>query len=255
MGLAIGPGLALLGGMNLLKRYKYHCVAILILIALAMFGLKSKAPKLTTTPRDLPRIKSQGQFEHALELVSRKQQLKLLSRETQSDLRPFILETIRKSLPSEYRDRAFIIARSIISEANHHNMDPLFLMAVITTESHFNPKARGKHGEIGLMQILPKTAYWMAPQAGVDRNQIDLEDPAMNIRIGATYFAKLRKSFEGHGTRYVSAYNMGSKNVRKLLKSKKEPKIYSTRVLGNYTGFYARLESKTLASRHLASAE
>lgn len=241
--------------MNLLKRYKYHCVAILVLIALALFGIKSKAPKVTTTPKDLPRIKSQGQLEHALELVPRKQQVKLLSRETQSDLRPFILETVRKSLPTEYRDRAFVIARAIISEANHHNMDPLFLMAVITTESQFNPKARGTHGEIGLMQILPKTAFWMAPQAGVDRQKIDLEDPAMNIRIGATYFAKLRKNFEGHGTRYVSAYNMGSKNVRKLLKSKKEPKIYSSRVLGNYTNFYASIESTALASRRLASAK
>lgn len=241
--------------MNLLKRYKYHCVAILVLIALALFGIKSKAPKVTTTPKDLPRIKSQGQLEHALELVPRKQQVKLLSRETKGDLRPFILATVKKSLPKEYRKHAFTIARSIISEANHHNMDPLFLMAVIATESQFNLKARGKHGEIGLMQILPKTAQWMAPQAGVDRKTLDLEDPATNIRIGATYFAKLRKSFEGHGTRYVAAYNMGSKNVRKLLKSKKEPMIYSSRVLGNYRGFYASIESTALASRRLASSK
>ena len=134
-------------------------------------------------------------------------------------------------------------------------MDPLFLMAVIATESQFNPKARGSHGEIGLMQVLPKTAKWIAPQAGIKRNQINLEDPALNIRIGATYFAKLRKTFEGKGTRYVSAYNMGSKNVRKLLKSNKEPKIYSARVIGNYTAFYARIGSTTLASQRVASTK
>jgi soluble lytic murein transglycosylase len=105
------------------------------------------------------------------------------------------------------------------------------------------------------MQILPKTAQCIAPQAGIARHQVNLEDPATNIRIGATYFAKLRKTFEGRSTRYVSAYNMGSKNVRKLLKSNKEPKIYSTRVLGNYTAFYARVGSTTLASRRVASAK
>jgi soluble lytic murein transglycosylase len=241
--------------MNLLKRYKYHCVALVILFALAIFGIKTRAPKVTDAPKDLPRIKSQGQLEHALELVPRKQQVKFLSHETKDDLRPFILQTVRKSLPEAYRESAFEIARSIISEANHHHMDPLFLMAVIATESQFNPKARGTHGEIGLMQILPKTAKWIAPQAGIARNKINLEDPATNIRIGATYFAKLRKTFSGHGTRYVSAYNMGSKNVHKLLKSNREPRIYSTRVIGNYTAFYARIGSTTLVSRRVASTK
>ncbi len=241
--------------MNLLKRYKYHWLAALLLIALLAAGVKTRMPKVTDSPKDLPRVQGQGQLEHALELFPRRLQTQLLSMDAKGDLRPFILNTVRKSLPEAYRHRAFEVARSIISEANHHGMDPLFLMAVITTESTFNPKARGSHGEIGLMQILPKTAQWLAAQAGVKSEQIDLEDPAVNIRIGATYFAQLRKSFMGHGTRYVSAYNMGSKNVRRLLKSNKEPKIYSSRVIGNYTAFYARIDKTTQSSRSIASSK
>lgn len=153
-----------------------------------------------------------------------------------------------------YKDKAYEIARAVIVEANHHGMDPLFLLAVIQTESQFNLKARGRHGEIGLMQILPETAKWIAPHAGVDSESINLENVSMNIRLGATYFAHLRKSFKNMGTRYVSAYNMGSTNVRRLVKNNIEPYIYSSKVLGNYTNFYAKIE-KAQTSRDIASVK
>jgi len=93
-----------------------------------------------------------------------------------------------------------------------------------------------------LMQLLPRTAKWLAPHAGIAEDRIDLEDPNINIRLGATYFATLRKSFEGKGVHYVSAYNMGSANVRRLLASNVEPKTYSGKVLGNYKRFYTSVQ-------------
>jgi len=240
--------------MNYLKRYKYHCLAAAILIVLLMAGVKTKVACLTDAPPVLPRIQTQGQLEHALELFPRAQQAQLLSLEAAADQRPLVLEIVRKSLPAAFRGRAFEITRAVIVEANHHNMDPLFLLAVIQTESTFNPKARGRHGEIGLMQILPKTAQWIAPQAGLDAAKIDLEDPATNIRLGATYFAQLRKSFANKGTRYVSAYNMGSTNVRRLLKANKEPYIYSGKVLQHYQNLYGKLE-KARSARSVASSK
>lgn len=104
------------------------------------------------------------------------------------------------------------------------------------------------------MQILPQTAKWIAPQAGVDTDFINLENPSLNIRLGATYIAQLRKSFSNNGTRYVSAYNMGSANVRRLVKNKIEPYIYSGKVLDNYQGFYSRLE-RSRSARNIASVE
>ncbi len=240
--------------MNYLKRYKYHVLAIAVLAALLLAGAKTKIANVTDAPAELPRIQSNGQLEHALELFPRREQAALFSIDASDDQRPYILSLVKASLPQANQDKAYEIARAVIIEANHHGMDPLFLLAVIQTESQFNLKARGRHGEIGLMQILPETAKWVAPQAGVDSGEINLENPSMNIRLGATYFAQLRKSFNNKGTRYVSAYNMGSANVRRLLASKIEPYIYSGKVLTNYKDMYGRIE-KAQTARDVASVK
>jgi soluble lytic murein transglycosylase len=245
--------------MSILLRYKYHIAAVTILMAFIFASTKTKTNEITDDAKDLPRIETNGQIEHAIELLPAKQTGRVLAMEEKIDVRQFIYKKVQESLPAAYRHRAYEVSRSIIVEANHHGMDPMFLMAVITTESQFNPKARGSHGEIGLMQILPSTAAWIAPQAGIASNKIDLEDPSTNIRIGATYFAQLRKRFNKHGTRYVSAYNMGVANVRRLVAKQVEPKEYSTKVLGNYANFYAALETKPIsagtAARSIASVK
>ena len=246
--------------MNLLIRYKYHLLAMTILLAAMLAGAKTKVVQVTEEATDLPLIETKGQISQALELLTPPQAAALHAMEVKGDARKFILKTVRASLPAEYRGRAFEVARSLIIESNHHGMDPLFLMAVAAHESKFKPKARGAHGEIGLLQILPSTAAEIAPQAGISKELLNLEDPCVNIRIGATYFAKLRKRFNSHGTRYVSAYNMGAKNVRKLLAKKIEPKIYSNKVMAHYASFYTSFEiasrgTVVATSRSIASVE
>lgn len=241
--------------MNILLRYRYHIAALTILMAFIFASAKTKVTEITDDAKDLPKIETEGQLEHAIELLPANQTGRVLAMEEKTDIRQFIFKKVQQSLPKAYRHRAYEVSRSIIVEANHHGMDPLFLMAVITTESHFNPKVRGSHGEIGLMQILPSTAAWLAPQAGIDSAKIDLEDPSTNIRIGATYFAQLRKRFNNHGTRYVSAYNMGVANVRRLVASNVEPKEYSSKVLGNYRAFYSVIDKAPAATRQIASVK
>jgi soluble lytic murein transglycosylase len=121
----------------------------------------------------------------------------------------------------------------------------------VKTESKFNMNAVGTHGEIGLMQILPSTAAWLAPQAGIS-GKPDLRNPAVNIRIGAVYFAQLRKAFEGRPQRYVGAYNMGAANVRRLVASNTEPYIYAGKVLSNYKHFYREIALSGKGSQTLA---
>ena len=100
------------------------------------------------------------------------------------------------------------------------------------------------------------TAKWLAPQAGLPAN-FDLREPAVNIRLGATYLARLRTTFHHKGNRYIAAYNMGIKNVCRLLKVKTEPNVYPARVLGNYSQIYLAVGSKVIpvASRDLASVK
>jgi soluble lytic murein transglycosylase len=228
--------------MDTLIRYKSQILTP-ALFALALAGIRTTESTRSDAAEDLPRIESQSQLAHAFELFPRRDLLRLLDEERRGDQREFILNYVRKSLPKKYKPYSFDIARAVISEANHHKMDPMLILAVITTESSFNVTAKGRHGEIGLMQILPATAKWLAPQAGLPRGRaINLRDPVVNIRIGATFLASLRKTFDGHGTRSISAYNMGTGNVRRLVASNVEPKIYSTKVLGNYNRLHAALE-------------
>ncbi|MGZ3721933.1 MAG: lytic transglycosylase domain-containing protein [Bdellovibrionales bacterium] len=242
--------------MRALKRYKYHLVAALILLALLFVGAKTKLGTVTKTADELPHVGSAFQMNHALELFPSAQSSFALNVAGGGDMRGLILALVKQSVPSKYEDKSFEIARAVIVEANHHRMDPLFLLAVIATESRFNLDARGTHGEIGLMQVLPVTAKWLAPQAGL-RADFDLREPAVNIRLGATYLARLRATFKHRGNRYIAAYNMGVTNVYRLLKVKTEPNVYPARVLGNYSQIYFALGSKVtqVASRDVASVK
>ena len=158
----------------------------------------------------------------------------------QSDLRRFILGAVHGSLPRADRGHALKIARAVIVEGKRQNLDPFFLLAVIQTESAFHGDVVGQHGEIGLMQILPSTADWIAPRLGLSANY-DLHDPAINIKIGAAYFATLRRTFRGRTDRFVGAYNMGVANVRRLITLNAEPRIYPAKVLGHYRAYYSLL--------------
>lgn len=58
--------------------------------------------------------------------------------------------------------------------------------AVMNVESRYNAAARGRDGEVGLMQVMPPTAR----QLGFGGTLEDLADPETNIRLGVTYLAE-----------------------------------------------------------------
>lgn len=178
-----------------------------------------------------------------------------------AEMARFIYQKTRELLPVPFRGRSHLVAKALIETANEHQMDPLFLMAVIYQESQFNPNARGSHGEIGLMQLKPSTALVVASLKGLTDEQANSEvaaallDPVQNIRLGAAYLARLRISFRHRSSLYISAYNMGAKGVRTHVASGKEPRIYSTSVLAHYvelSGGVARNVASTHAEFQIA---
>lgn len=115
----------------------------------------------------------------------------------------------RKTLyPFPYR--AFIEA-----EAQQRKVDPLLVAAVIRTESKFFPQAHSSRGAVGLMQLMPETARWIAGELGetlMDAKQ--LEQPAVNIHYGVWYLQSLHEEFSGNEVLLLAAYNAGRGNVR-----------------------------------------
>lgn len=155
-------------------------------------------------------------------------------------------QLIKANLLKEDLDSTAEIASTMIRESQKSKLDPFFVMAVIKTESGFDPRVVGSHGEIGLMQIKPDTAEWIVEKYDIDVPQVfDLKDPIINIRIGIAYFKYLRESFPKDPMSYIGAYNMGPNNVRKLASRKQNPKEYPTRVLENYIHIYDDLDERS----------
>jgi soluble lytic murein transglycosylase len=153
---------------------------------------------------------------------------------------PFVMN----ALPTKFKKDAEAITNQIIKSSLEHKLDPVFLISVIQTESSFNPSAKGTSGEIGLMQLLPKTAAWIAKKNNLKWiGPHQLKDPIKNIQIGATYLSYLRNKFESHARLYISAYNMGPRNVKKALKKSIWPKDYARRIMKNYKEFYSLLNA------------
>ena len=114
---------------------------------------------------------------------------------------------------------------------------------MVNQESRFNPKARGSHGEIGLMQIKPTTALWIAHHRHMgEPTRNDLFDPCINIKVGTAYVSWLRHSFEYVSPHYISAYNLGPKELHTRLRNNHHLGDYRTHVLRKYVAYYQELQ-------------
>jgi len=100
------------------------------------------------------------------------------------------------------------------SSAASRRTDPYLVAAVIKHESKFDPYARSDGGALGLMQLMPQTAEWIARQLGEPFTEDYLYDPALNIRYGVWYLAVLEDEFGGNDILALAAYNAGRGNVR-----------------------------------------
>lgn len=105
----------------------------------------------------------------------------------------------------------------IETSAAHYSADPYLVAAVVKHESKFQPRARSDGGALGLMQLMPATAAWIARQLDEPFTEDDLYDPALNIRYGVWYLAELEAEFGGNDILALAAYNAGRGNVREWM--------------------------------------
>lgn len=109
----------------------------------------------------------------------------------------------------------------ILTAANRYGVDPALVKAVVWRETKFNPNAKGRAGEIGLMQIMESAALDWASAEKIDPFEHEyLFDPAMNTSAGAWYLKKLLKRYTqtDNPIPYALAdYNAGRGNVLKWM--------------------------------------
>lgn len=196
---------------------------------------------------DSPEVasKTEVRLQHARELLgaSYSGSLAEKSAATVPSVSQFVYSTVQRKLSDKkWAHHIANVSAMILSESEKKGFDPLFILAVIQTESQFDPTIVGNHGEIGLMQIKPDTAQWIAQKENIPWNGNNtLKNPTINVRIGIAYISFLRKNFAGAATRYVAAYNMGPKNVRRLVAQSIQPREYPGRVMSNYDNIYSEL--------------
>ena len=105
----------------------------------------------------------------------------------------------------------------IREQAREKHLDPALIAAVIYAETKFDPRT-SPTGALGLMQIEPATAEFLAHRSGgVAFRVADLAEPAVNISYGAYYLRYLLDQYGGDETLALAAYNGGQTNVDEWL--------------------------------------
>jgi peptidoglycan lytic transglycosylase len=108
-------------------------------------------------------------------------------------------------------------ASVIRAQAADKQLDPALIAAVIYAESKFEPRTSSA-GALGLMQILPETANFIAGKSGGIRfTTSDLATPAINLAYGSWYLRYLLDHYNGRELPAIAAYNAGLANVDRWL--------------------------------------
>src|ERR1700729_4182880 len=120
---------------------------------------------------------------------------------------PLVQKTVNQfSLPLTNAD-------VIRQQASQKHLDPALIAAVIYAETKFDPRSSAA-GALGLMQVMPQTAEYLAHRSGATTFTIaDLGTPQVNIAYGSYYLRYLLDEYHGNVVDALAAYNGGESNV------------------------------------------
>ena len=121
--------------------------------------------------------------------------------------------TQRIFYPFPYRDK-------VEENAARYRVDRFLAISVMKVESNFVEGATSKSGAVGLMQIMPETAHWIATCLDEDPPSIkQLHNCDTNIKYGIWYLSELEYEFYDNDVLALAAYNAGRGNVRHWIES------------------------------------
>jgi soluble lytic murein transglycosylase len=105
----------------------------------------------------------------------------------------------------------------IREQAAEKHLQPALIAAVIYAETKFDPR-QSSAGAEGLMQILPRTAQFLARRSGATTFRVsDLGTPRVNIAYGSYYLRYLLDEYHGSTMLALAAYNGGETNVNRWI--------------------------------------
>ena len=132
-----------------------------------------------------------------------------------------------------------LFASDFRAGAATHGVRPELLLAITKQESRFSPGVRSIAGAIGLMQLMPATA---AEMAGRPLEDIELEEPAINIDLGAAYLRTLLRIWDGNPFLTIASYNAGpgAVNTWRNAELSTAPELWVERIPYPETRYYVK---------------
>ena len=131
--------------------------------------------------------------------------------------------------------------------ANKYDVSGAIIASVANVESNFDTKAISGKGAVGIMQIMPRTAAWVAGKIGIEYQEKMLFDAEYSLNLGSYYLSYLIDFFQDEKLG-ICAYNAGQGNVSAWICDERysadgknltlipfeETRIYLQKVLHNY---------------------
>ncbi|MEP1448628.1 MAG: transglycosylase SLT domain-containing protein [Paraglaciecola sp.] len=103
------------------------------------------------------------------------------------------------------------------SNAKKNNIDVAWAYAIVRRESSFMPDAASHAGALGLMQMMPGTAHYLAKKK-INRNS--LFNPGINVELGTQYMRYLMNKMDNNPILATASYNAGWRRVKQWLPEK-----------------------------------
>lgn len=112
-----------------------------------------------------------------------------------------------------------VLYRSDVARASMENrIEPAWIYGVMRRESAYIQNVRSGAGAVGLMQLMPRTAKYVAGLQGKRNWKGDLTDAATNIGFGTYYLRHVMNKFDDHQVLATASYNAGPSRVDQWLR-------------------------------------
>ncbi|WP_297818732.1 lytic transglycosylase domain-containing protein [uncultured Paraglaciecola sp.] len=103
------------------------------------------------------------------------------------------------------------------SNAKKNNIDVAWVYAIVRRESSFMPDAASHAGALGLMQVMPRTARYLAKKK-IKKNS--LFNANRNVELGTQYMRYLMDKMDNNAILATASYNAGWRRVQQWLPEK-----------------------------------
>lgn len=222
------------------------CLAVLVLVTGCRTPVTTPQPRVEVVP-----VERKAAIPEPSERRTPRPARKDTEKKTEAEkpakpiLRPVLLpelvaeREIRDVLDGEAHKLSAAQREAVTSELVRAQRDlglePLFVLAIITQESRFRPRAVGPAGSLGLMQLRPFVAKDVAKRHGLRfAGRGTLFDPGANVRLGTIFLSELIDRF-GNPDHAIAAYNAGPTRVGRLLdRGHRPPQRFVNKVRAHY---------------------